>query len=648
MAAYILGEDGYAKIRFVKKTNNPSSQYTFDPNLAEAIRKRKLDKKSILDFELTELARGACYNDYLAKVLFEVLNYRPLPIISYLPKEQGGKRFKLFPHQTKALIFMKEREKMAGRHYGLRGGILKMDMGMGKTLTALTHALISPRPSYDEKHGGDGFPTLIIASKTVMIEWKTNGIERFFDRRVKVLYLHRDYIGNGIETVTRAQVVKYDFVITTYDMCSSVCRKRAYHEETYELGDSHTLMKDKIVSVHCRNRNQADKPNITGPSIIYTTPWERVICDESQRFANPDTQTYRHIMAVYGRYKWCLTGTPIRNYTTDIWSQLRFCGYNGVERKQVWIRSGFQTMKTHNLTDAILSMDYQGAHIKMPEKNEYDIYVELEGKEKECYERVLKRTRDAYDLMMNGLCDYACILALFTRLRQTAIAPYLLTAESKREKRLTKVQQNDRNAMAMLKDIYKGKLSSWVYDKSGKAGIYSKKITEIIHVLRKIPPGEKVLIFSMFTSVLDLVAEACQKRVSELKFVQIDGDTKGTSRQTLLRRFREDKTIQGLFMTYKVGSEGLNLTEATHVICVEPWWTNAVHNQAKARCYRTGQKYDVKVHNIYVKDSIEDKVVQICKEKDEMANIMLDGTGQRLKSTGLDKYTLGRILGIHD
>ncbi len=56
---------------------------------------------------------------------------------------------------------------------------------------------------------------------------------------------------------------------------------------------------------------------------------ERVICDESQKLANPKTMTYKCIMAVYGKYKWCLTGTPIRNYETDIWAQLRFCGYKG-------------------------------------------------------------------------------------------------------------------------------------------------------------------------------------------------------------------------------------------------------------------------------------------------------------------------------
>ncbi len=108
-------------------------------------------------------------------------------------------------------------------------------------------------------------------------------------------------------------------------------------------------------------------------------------------------------------------------------------------------------------------------------------------------------------------------------------------------------------------------------------------------------------------------------------------------------------TTQGLFLTYKVGSEGLNLTEATHCICIEPWWTNAVHNQAKARLWRTGQTKQVYVHNVIIKGSIEEKIVEICKGKDNMAASYLEGK-ERIKSPmrapKLDKFTLGKMLGI--
>jgi SNF2 family DNA or RNA helicase len=128
------------------------------------------------------------------------------------------------------------------------------------------------------------------------------------------------------------------------------------------------------------------------------------------------------------------------------------------------------------------------------------------------------------------------------------------------------------------------------------------------------------------------------------KFVQIDGDTK--NRSALIDQFKTDPYTQGLFMTYKVGSEGLNLTEATHCICIEPWWTNAVHSQAKARLWRTGQTKPVYIHNVITKGSIEENIVKICNKKDDMASSYLKGTERTLKGPGLDKFTLGKLLGI--
>ncbi len=773
-----------------------------DNEFAALVNSKNLTRENLLAVEMTDLVRGAYYNRYLAEQIEIHLGFRPLPLVTSFYNERGENIiYRLYPHQVKALTFMRERENTDLQSvYNICGGLIKMQMGLGKTLIAITHSLISPRPVCTEEVGEKGFPTLIVVSKTVMIEWKIQGFKKFFGDRVKVLYLHVDYLGNDLDKITRKRIVKYDFVVTTYDACSSVCRKRGYHEEVLEMGDEHTLMKGKVFSINTRRRQQADRPSITGPAVIYTTPWERVICDEcftgdtriitdqgnirikmlhkmkkkprvlsfnkkdqvfeyknithtwekeriqtlyqvsfgnkkykctpghkwltidgyketrnmskgeviiasedawnskrncygyiivtdikkiesskykytydievednhnfvlgsmsqnnithgpvvsnSQRFANPNTQTYRHMMAIYGRYKWCLTGTPIRNYETDIWAQLRFCGYTGIERTIEWKRTGVEKMKTHNLTKAILSMNYDDADIKLPEKHEHIVYITLSGKEKQCYEYVQKTAQDVYDKMMQGLCDYACVLAIFTRLRQCSIAPYLITAEAKREKGTVSEREKNKEALSILKAIYTGTLGAWVHDKNGTAGIYSKKITEIINTLRKIPKDEKVLLFSMFTSVLDLLANAYKKLLPDSKFVQIDGDTKGKEREKLLTEFRTNANIQSLFITYKVGAEGLNLTEATHVICIEPWWTNAVHNQAKSRCWRIGQTKEVQIYNIYVENSIEERVVEICKEKDEMAEAMLEGTGQKIK-VGLDKYTLGRILGVN-
>jgi SNF2 family DNA or RNA helicase len=654
---YEKDENGYIKIVCISKrkkirrvVNDDLKELAgVDDDFVRIVNEKKVTKDFLLQSELTDVLRAACYNEYLKEKIESVLFCRPLPILTYM--KETNTKIKLFPHQITALKFMRERENIDPQlSYGIRGGIIRLEMGLGKTLTAITHSLISPRkPSY-EKHGEKGFPTLIIASKTIITEWKKNGFGNFFDpKKVKVLYLHKKYLGDGIQNIDRKMIVSFDFVITTYDVCSAVCKKGNYHKDITVLGDDHTLMKGKIIKIDHRLRSQSDKPSARGLDIIYTTPWERVFLDESQRISNPSTWTYKYIMAIYGKYKWCLTGTPVRNYDTDIWAQFRFCGYNGVDRQLDWSRSYEYYLGKHSLNKAILNVNYQDTHIKLPDKFDNNRIIELTGIEKTCYTQVEQKTIVIFDKVLNGLCDFAHILALFTRLRQCCIAPYLMTAESKRERGNKATLNHEKSAIKYILDFLENEssMSEWVHNKDGKAGIYSAKISEIINVLDNIPKNEKVLVFSNFTSVLDLLAYACKKRLPKFKFDQMDGDTKVGQREQILEDFNFENGSQALFMTYKVGSEGLNLIEANNVICIEPWWTPSVQKQAITRCYRTGQEKNVNVYNIYVKDSIEERVLKICKEKENLADKILDNHSSN-EVAKLDKVTLGKILGIYD
>lgn len=90
----------------------------------------------------------------------------------------------------------------------------------------------------------------------------------------------------------------------------------------------------RVAAVHNRTRAQSDNVSAKGLDVIFGTPWERVFADESTRFCNPKTVTFQCMMAVYGRFKYCLSGSPIVNASTDVWAQLRFCGYTGVMSPQ--------------------------------------------------------------------------------------------------------------------------------------------------------------------------------------------------------------------------------------------------------------------------------------------------------------------------
>ncbi|AVK77069.1 SNF2 N-incomplete domain and Helicase C-domain containing protein [Pandoravirus macleodensis] len=365
--------------------------------------------------------------------------------------------YALLPHQVDALTWMRGREAVEpGRVYGLRGGVLSMRMGLGKTPTSLSLALTAPR--------GD-MPTLIVCSRPVLKEWHTSGVAKFFGAVdatgapiVRALYLHSDYMSPAaMRAIDRQALSRYDFVLTTYDVCAAECRRGQYDEDCLERGP-----KGRITVVHTRPRARADRPDLVGPAVLYGTCWERVICDESQRFANPTTGIYRAMMALYGRYKWCLTGTPIRNSHTDIWAQLRFVGYTGIASRAVWKRDGPTFYTRHRLAEAVLVVGHQDqgqdvaaagraaqsplplspraraptqtSQIRsestvptLPPLLHREIVVTLSAPERATYDAVQGLARSALDDVRARASNFACLLSMFTRMRQVAIGAHIMT-----------------------------------------------------------------------------------------------------------------------------------------------------------------------------------------------------------------------------
>ena len=493
-----------------------------------------------------------------------------------------------------------------------------MEMGMGKSLTSISHTL-----SQDFQDATKA-PTLIVASKTVMLEWKSQCIEKFLTDDVKVLYLHRDFCKN-FDEISLETVLKYDIVVTTYDVCVSgatIGNGRNVYDDCMVYGDEHTLMKGKVESVEIRKAlktgtgtTSTSTPALKGAGVIYAVEWERIIADESQRFANPQTITYFCMMAICAKYRWCLSGTPIRNYDTDIWAQLRFCGYQTINRAIFWKRIGRMQFIKENLSRFIFTASYSDAGITLPPINEVDIKVQMTEHQKNIYRDVKNRTNEVYKQVVYGNVDFTNVLAMLTKLRQCAISEYLLDPDSKRGSE----QNNIEN------------------------GIDSPKITEIINIIKGIPVDEKVCIFTAFTSFSDLIAHSISTFLPEVGYVQVDGDKDGCDRRDSLAKFKTDTSCRVILMTYRVGGEGLNLIEANHCIFGEPWWSTAVLKQAKARVWRTGQTRPVNIYNIICSNTVEEKIVDICKEKERMIGDYL------LKSDKcLDKISVGRILSVYN
>jgi SNF2 family DNA or RNA helicase len=531
--------------------------------------------------------------------------------------------YKLFDYQKKTIDWIRERERACEKNhqYGIRGCMVSLTMGLGKTLVSLYHILSAEKGEY---------PTLVVSSKTIMSEWKSQGIDKFFSgTKLKVLFYHRDYIDENIlMNITSQNIKKCDIVFTTYDVCIG-----AYKQ--FDLTNQHIFKHDDdgTIQINERTERSITRPDVAGYSFIYQTPWNRIICDESQKFANPNTICYRAMMGLIGKYKMCLTGTPIRNYDADIWSQLRFIGYLGITTKQKWKHSYFLE---HNLITFIKQMNYDEAKVTLPEKIEKFFSIKFAtSEEQNAYDYILKKAQDAYSEMMFGRLNFMSVLAWFIRLRQAAISPYIITQNMHEEQDTT---------------IHiKGDMLEYCSDKNGTAGINSTKVRKTMEIVNSVPNDEKILIFSSYTTVLDLIASALEHFCPNIKYCQIDGSVDVPERRIILDAFSTNPRIRVMLLTYKVGGEGLNITAANHCIYMEPWWCPAVHSQALARTWRTGQTKNVTAYYIYMENSIEQRILAICSQKDELVRLYFNSSSTSASTKGnygLNKHQMGQLLGL--
>ena len=135
---------------------------------------------------------------------------------------------------------------------------------------------------------------------------------------------------------------------------------------------------------------------------------------------------------------------------------------------------------------------------------------------------------------------------------------------------------------------------------------------------------QKVLLFSSFTSVLDLISEECQK--AGITYYMLTGSTNKEDRRELVSRFQKDDTTLFL-ISLKAGGTGLNLTAADIVIHFDPWWNQAAQDQATDRAHRIGQQNVVSVYRLFMKDTIEERIRALQEKKRELADEILSGEG---------------------
>jgi hypothetical protein len=329
-----------------------------------------------------------------------------------------------------------------------------------------------------------------------------------------------------------------------------------------------------------------------------------IFLDESQAIKNPESQRYKAARMLQSRNKIVLTGTPIENNTFDIYGQLSFACPGLLGSKQQFkdlysipIDKFFNSKRALELqkkiTPFILRRTKKQVATELPEKTEMMIYCEMGSEQRKVY--------DAYE---QELRDY---IATKKDEDLPKSSMYVLTG-------LTKLRQIC-NSSALLND------ERWL-------GVFSSKIEVLMEQIETQSPYHKILVFSQFVTMLDLIRKELVAR--NIGFEYLTGQT--TNRGAKVDAFQNNDSVRVFLISLKAGGTGLNLTEADYVYLVDPWWNPAVENQAIDRCYRIGQKKNVIAVRLICPDTIEEKIMKLQESKIKLAQDLIKTDGAMLKA----------------
>ncbi|MDB6023995.1 MAG: Non-specific serine/threonine protein kinase [Verrucomicrobiales bacterium] len=319
--------------------------------------------------------------------------------------------------------------------------------------------------------------------------------------------------------------------------------------------------------------------------------WLALILDEGQYIKNPSSQTAQVARALVAQHRLILSGTPIENRLLDLWSLMSF-SMPGV------LGSRGQFARTYDAKEDPFARRRLSARVRpfllrrtkaqvakdLPDRIEEDLFCEMEGEQKTLYRAELKRAQQMLLLIKTQKQlsqERFHLLTSLLRLRQISCHPRLVKPDSKAE---------------------------------------SAKVDALLEQLGPLmEEGHKVLIFSQFVEMLDILREQLEPLNHPLFY--LSGATE--NRGELVERFQAAEGAAIFLISLKAGGFGLNLTAASYVVLFDPWWNPAVENQAIDRTHRIGQTRNVIAYRLLIKESIEEKIRMLQKTKSALADDVL-------------------------
>lgn len=421
-------------------------------------------------------------------------------------------------------------------HYGM-GGILADDMGLGKTLQTITYVLANP-----------GTRTLIVCPTSLAYNWQ--------DEFSKFAPQIATQIISGTPQ-ERADLMQQSTDVPVWITTYPLIRKDV------------DLYKAQI--------------------------FDACFIDEAQFIKNPTSLGAKAVKAVQAKHRFALTGTPIENTLSELWSIFDFVmpGFFGryrqfeecYEKPILRDHDSVQMQKLRRkIRPFVLRRMKKEVLTELPDKIETRRMAEMGAKQRKIYESYLARIQMelAGDEENTPGGNRMQVLAALTRLRQICCHP------------------------ATFASNYHGG--------SGKLDLLMEQLPDILE------GGHSVIVFSQFTSMLSIIAHELKQR--NIPFFYLAGSTSAQERKREVKEFNRGE-VKVFLISLKAGGTGLNLTGADTVIHFEPWWNPAVEDQATDRAYRIGQKKKVQVIKYVMKDSIEEKIYELQKRKKQLSDQLI-------------------------
>jgi non-specific serine/threonine protein kinase len=434
------------------------------------------------------------------------------------------------------------------------GACLADDMGLGKTVQAL--AFLNKIKSDFTRAGKPNKASLLIIPASLISNWE-NEIRRF-SPEIKFYIAHRGAgLKKNIELKNKKSLDAFDLVITTYALI-----------QRYEWLQSYS--------------------------------WNYIILDEAQAIKNPGTKQAKAIKNLASHNRIIMTGTPIENRLTDIWSLFDFLnpGLLGNAREFKQFAKGLKDNPSGYSRLRKLISPYILRRLKsdksvisdLPEKVEMKTYASLSKKQVFLYKNIVETIKQAI-AETEGIKRKGLILSSLMKFKQICNHPdqYLGTGE---------FEEKESGKFFRLREI-----CETIYDKR-----------------------EKVLIFTQFKEITEPLCDFLET-IFHREGLILHGSVAVGKRKKIIEQFQSKSYVPFMVLSLKAGGVGLNLTAANHVIHFDRWWNPAVENQATDRVFRIGQKKNVIVHKFLTKGTVEERIDMMLEEKSKLSQDVIGSAG---------------------